>query len=115
MKLKCIYGISSEPQGISCVVSPHYFLTFYNSILISLTLNITLYSPTVLKLWLIRMRGCSFFFLLFLQFSLSTRFLVDPEKNRIIDGYGRERIFHGENVVMKTIPFVPITSHFDAR
>ena len=35
--------------------------------------------------------------------------------NRIIDEFGRERIFHGENVVMKTTPFVPITSHFDAR
>ena len=62
------------------------------------------------------MRGStSFLFLTFLlQLSLST-FLVDTEKNRIIDGYGRERIFHGENVVMKTTPFVPITTHFDAR
>ena len=62
------------------------------------------------------MRGStSFLFLTFLlQLSLS-KFLVDPEKNRIIDGYGRERIFHGENVVMKTTPFVPITTHFDAR
>ena len=64
----------------------------------------------------IRMRGSSFLFLAFLlQVALSTKFLVDPEKNRIIDDYGRERIFHGENVVMKTTPFVPITTHFDAR
>ena len=54
-------------------------------------------------------------FLLQVASRLSTKFLVDPEKNRIIDGYGRERIFHGENVVMKTTPFVPITTHFDAR
>ena len=52
---------------------------------------------------------------LLLGLSLSNKFLVDPEKNRIVDGYGRERIFHGENVVMKTTPFVPITTHFDAR
>ena len=43
------------------------------------------------------------------------RFLVDTEKNRIVDSHGRERIFHGQNVVMKTAPFVPITDHFDAR
>ena len=42
-------------------------------------------------------------------------FSVDTEKNKIIDQFGRERIFHGENVIMKTIPFVPITTHFDAR
>ena len=52
---------------------------------------------------------------LLLGLSLSNKFLVDPEKNRIVDGFGRERIFHGENVVMKTTPFVPITTHFDAR
>ena len=61
------------------------------------------------------MRSSSFLCLLFLRLSLATKFLVDPERNRIIDGYGRERIFHGENVVMKTTPFVPITTHFDAR
>ena len=53
--------------------------------------------------------------LLLLQLSRSKKFLVDPERNRILDGFGRERIFHGENVVMKTTPFVPITTHFDAR
>ena len=63
----------------------------------------------------IRMRGSSLLLLLVLQLSCSKKFLVDPERNRIIDGFGRERIFHGENVVMKTTPFVPITTHFDAR
>merc|ERR1711936_323408 len=63
----------------------------------------------------IRMRGSSLLLLLFLQLSRSKKFLVDPERNRILDGFGRERIFHGENVVMKTTPFVPITTHFDAR
>ena len=43
------------------------------------------------------------------------KFYVNPNTNRIVDIYGRERVFHGDNVVMKTAPFVPITTHFDAR
>lgn len=43
------------------------------------------------------------------------QFSIDTAKNRIVDSSGRERLFHGENVVMKTTPFVPITDHFDAR
>ena len=43
------------------------------------------------------------------------KFYVNPSTNRIVDNHGRERIFHGDNVVMKTAPFVPITTHFDAR
>ena len=43
------------------------------------------------------------------------KFSVSPEKNRIVDSYGRERFFHGTNVVFKTDPFIPITTHFDAR
>ena len=45
----------------------------------------------------------------------SAKFSVNPDTNRIIDNDGRERIFHGDNVVMKTSPFIPITTHFDAR
>ena len=45
----------------------------------------------------------------------AAKFLVNPDTNRIVDSRGRERIFHGDNVVMKTAPFVPITTHFDAR
>ena len=45
----------------------------------------------------------------------SARFSVNSEKNRIVDGEGRERMFHGTNVVFKTAPFIPITTHFDAR
>merc|ERR1712038_104104 len=43
------------------------------------------------------------------------KFSVSPEKNRIVDSHGRERFFHGTNVVFKTDPFIPITTHFDAR
>ena len=43
------------------------------------------------------------------------KFYVNPNTNRIVDIHGRERVFHGDNVVMKTAPFVPITTHFDAR
>ena len=45
----------------------------------------------------------------------AAKFHVNPNTNRIVDNYGRERIFHGDNVVMKTAPFIPITTHFDAR
>ena len=45
----------------------------------------------------------------------SVKFSVSSEKNRIIDSFGRERFFHGTNVVFKTEPFIPITTHFDAR
>ena len=47
--------------------------------------------------------------------SYSAVFSVDTDKNRIVDQFGRERLFHGTNVVFKTTPFIPITSHFDAR
>merc|ERR1711973_76120 len=50
-----------------------------------------------------------------LSFCHSAQFSVDTQKNRIIDQYGRERLFHGTNVVQKTAPFIPITTHFDAR
>lgn len=58
-----------------------------------------------------------FFFLLStsLQSTLAAKFRVNTDKNRIVDSAGRERIFHGQNVVMKTAPFIPITDHFDAR
>ena len=45
----------------------------------------------------------------------AAKYYVNPNTNRIVDSYGRERIFHGDNVVMKTSPFIPITTHFDAR
>ena len=45
----------------------------------------------------------------------AAKFYVNPDTNRIVDLHGRERIFHGDNVVQKTAPFIPITTHFDAR
>merc|ERR1719201_2363786 len=42
-------------------------------------------------------------------------FSVDKTTNRIVDSVGRQRIFHGSNVVYKTTPFIPITTKFDAR
>lgn len=38
---------------------------------------------------------------------------VNPATNRIIDSYGRERYFHGVNVVMKGPPWLPATDKFD--
>ena len=66
-----------------------------------------------------RLKSSQLLFFLLLAVSLQSiwaaKFLVNTEKNRIVDIHGRERIFHGQNVVMKTFPFVPITDHFDAR
>jgi len=45
----------------------------------------------------------------------SSQFLVDSEKNKIIDTQGRERFFHGTNVVYKSDPFIPVIDHFDAK
>jgi len=57
----------------------------------------------------------SIFFLLFSFCSCKISFSVNSDRNRIVDNYGRERVFHGTNVVFKTSPFIPISSHFDAR
>ena len=45
----------------------------------------------------------------------SSQFLVNSGTNKIVDQSGRERYFHGANVVYKTDPFIPITDHFDPR
>ena len=37
------------------------------------------------------------------------------EGSRIKDNDGRERIFHGTNVVEKRFPFVPVTDSFNAK
>eukprot|EP00043_Microstomoeca_roanoka_P029723 m.22911 g.22911 ORF g.22911 m.22911 type:complete len:494 (-) comp9393_c0_seq2:215-1696(-) len=39
--------------------------------------------------------------------------IVDVNTTRLIDASGRERIFHGTNVVYKAYPYVPIIDHFD--
>ena len=39
---------------------------------------------------------------------------VNPETNMLVDSMGRERFFHGTNVVMKKYPYYPLstgTSH----
>ena len=59
--------------------------------------------------------GILLFLCCFLSTVHSIKFSVSPEKNRIVDNFGRERYFHGTNVVFKTDPFIPITTHFDAR
>lgn len=38
---------------------------------------------------------------------------LDPETRRFVDEHGRERYFHGTNVVFKGTPWIPITDHFD--
>jgi len=52
---------------------------------------------------------------LFLPIAIAEIFSVDRASNRIVDSSGRQRIFHGSNVVYKTTPFIPITTKFDAR
>ncbi len=40
---------------------------------------------------------------------------VNPETRRIIDAAGKERYFHGVNVVVKGPPWIPETATFDPR
>lgn len=46
-------------------------------------------------------------------FSLVAGFNVDG--NDIVDEYGRQRVFHGVNVVYKSAPYIPMTHRFDAN
>jgi len=39
---------------------------------------------------------------------------VKTSNNRILDNDGRERYFHGSNVVVKRAPYVPEIEKFDA-
>ena len=51
-------------------------------------------------------------FLSLLALSLSLPLSVSPD-HAFIDSQGRERFFHGVNVVMKSYPYIPTTSSFD--
>ena len=56
--------------------------------------------------------------LLFILLSFSLIFSkgilkVNPETNRIEDEQGRERFFHGINIVIKTPPYIPEVNEFN--
>ena len=38
---------------------------------------------------------------------------VDIERSRVVDSMGRERYFHGVNVVVKGPPWIPVVDKFD--
>lgn len=38
---------------------------------------------------------------------------VDVDRNRVVDTAGRERYFHGVNVVVKGPPWIPVVDKFD--
>ncbi|KAJ7534126.1 hypothetical protein O6H91_13G080900 [Diphasiastrum complanatum] len=58
----------------------------------------------------------SVFSLAFAQIPVvSAEFHVNTATGRIVDKYGRERLFHGLNVVMKGPPWHPHTDAFDPR
>lgn len=40
---------------------------------------------------------------------------IDQETRTFRDEFGRARIYHGTNVVVKGHPYVPITDRFDAQ
>ena len=40
---------------------------------------------------------------------------VNTTAHRIVDDWGRERYFHGVNVVVKGLPWLPRTDAFDSR
>ena len=41
-------------------------------------------------------------------------FATGPADWRYVDGFGRERLFHGLNVVYKSAPYIPLIDAFDA-
>ena len=43
----------------------------------------------------------------------STKITVDPKIRQLVDEYGRARILHGFNVVLKNPPYLPPTDKFD--
>ena len=45
--------------------------------------------------------------LLVILYSLNCK--ISVVNNKIIDEFGRERIYHGMNVVYKSAPYVPLT------
>ena len=45
----------------------------------------------------------------------SASFHLDPHTKRFIDVYGRERYFHGLNVVYKSWPYLPMFPQFDPQ
>lgn len=47
--------------------------------------------------------------------SACARISMNPESRMFVDEYGRSRIFHGFNAVVKVAPFIPITDHFDPQ
>ena len=56
--------------------------------------------------------ACSQLLFAFIVFSLTGRLAdgilhVNPETHRILDAEGRERYFHGVNVVVKQFPWIP--------
>eukprot|EP00026_Physarum_polycephalum_P007748 Phypoly_transcript_07814.p1 GENE.Phypoly_transcript_07814~~Phypoly_transcript_07814.p1 ORF type:complete len:482 (+),score=58.45 Phypoly_transcript_07814:61-1506(+) len=54
-------------------------------------------------------------FLIFFWVVRSSPISVNTATRALEDEYGRERLFHGVNVVYKTFPYFPITDHFDSR
>lgn len=52
-------------------------------------------------------------FILFILFSTCINGFINVNNNKLIDEYGRERIFHGVNVVYKGLPWHPRIDIFD--
>lgn len=54
------------------------------------------------------------FISILLSISLS-QITIDPETRTYRDEFGRARIFHGQNVVVKLPPYLPILDKFDPQ
>ena len=56
-----------------------------------------------------------FYLLWFTQCFCSAFIQVDPSTRQLVDGEGRQRYFHGVNVVVKGPPWIPEASSFDPK
>lgn len=45
----------------------------------------------------------------------SQKLTIDPATKTFRDDFGRARIFHGTNVVVKGFPYIPIQDRFDPQ
>lgn len=58
---------------------------------------------------------CSFLLFTLIAIFVASPLSLDPTTLNFIDSQGRERIFHGVNIVMKTYPYHPIPDQFHPK
>ena len=55
------------------------------------------------------------FCVLFVALAFASPITVDPDTHMFVDAHGRERFFHGLNVVQKKFPWYPLYTEFNVN